>query len=406
MPKVKKSSSVLVKEVKALKKKKTKTKTKTKPPMNSAINQASSMVGRALGTLVGQGDLGALAGSSLASYFGHGDYELKSNSLVTAAAAGAKFSSVGRGTRIAEREFIGNIVSGALSGGSTVFTNNIFIINPSESSTFPWLSNLAHLYDQWEPHGIVFEFITTSSDYNGTSQALGAVIMATDYDPYDSAYNSKQQMENSDYACSSKPSSNLIHGVECAISERPTKLLYTSVGNGAPLTSTSLGTFQFATQGCSVAGVTLGELWVSYDITFYKKQLEMPNTPIYCAVGTTTGGAGFITNPVVTESSQITVTQSPGPSSESVINFNNQEVAKYIIQYFNLLSQGAGDLVGVIETNCTNTYRYVKPLTGNYILTYTVTTTGPNATFRFGVQGAIASAYSVSIVEVPLDYTF
>jgi hypothetical protein len=34
-----------------------------------------------------------------------------------------------------------------------------------------------------------------------------------------------------------------------------------------------LGNFQLATQGVSAAGVTLGELWVSYDITFYKKQL-------------------------------------------------------------------------------------------------------------------------------------
>lgn len=366
------------------------------------VKSAAATIGRTLGNFVNQGDLGALAGSSLARYFGHGDYELKSNSLVKAVTTGAKFASVGRGTRIAEREFIGNVVSGTLSSGSSIFTNKTYVINPSNENTFPWLSRLAPLYDQWEPHGIVFEYISTSSDFNGASQALGAVIMATDYDPYDLPYTTKQQMENSDYACSSKPSLALIHGVECAPSERPTKLLYTAVGNGAPLTSTLLGNFQVATQGCAAAGVTLGELWVSYDITFYKKQLDVPLSPVYCAFGTTTGGAGYITNPTVTSSYQITIGQTSGSST---VYFNNPSATKFVVEYYNLVSQAA-DSTAVGSVNCTVTSKIVKPATGAYLLTFVVTCTAPSAYFAFGTQGAIATAYSVGVTEVPMDYVF
>lgn len=235
------------------------------------------MAGRALGSLVGQGDLGALAGEQLSKLFGFGDYttRLKGNSLIAGVAGNAvpKFQGDGkRGVRLTEREFIGNILSGPLSGGSSIFENRTYVINPKNPDTFPWLSRIAGLFDQWEPHGIVFEFHTTSSAYNGTSQALGAVIMATDYDVDDAPYANKQIMENADYACSTVPSTNLLHGVECDPSERPMSVMYTD-SRPSNLKFSDLGNFQIATQGMSTADTTLGELWVSYDITFYKKQL-------------------------------------------------------------------------------------------------------------------------------------
>jgi hypothetical protein len=244
-----------------------------------------SGIGSKIGGMLGNSELGSklggMAETSLGRLFGFGDYAISQNSLMKAAISSDVMSSAnivpqfgthGRGVRLQEREYIGDIVSGALVNGSSTFTNVSFTINPLNQQTFPWLATFAANFEEWEPHGIVFEFKSTSSEYNGTSQALGTVIMATDYDVYDTQYNSKIEMETADYSNSTKSSCTAMHGIECDPTERATKLLY--VGSGQPdQRLNSLGNFQLATIGCSTANVTLGELWVSYDITFYKKQL-------------------------------------------------------------------------------------------------------------------------------------
>lgn len=363
---------------------------------------AAGTIGRTLGNFVGQGDLGALAGSSLAKYFGHGDYKLTSNSLMTGTSAtGAKFSNSGRrGTRIQEREYLGDIVSGALTGSATDFDASAYILNPTNTDTFPWLSQIALLYDQWEPHGIVFEFVSTSSDYNGTSQALGAVIIATDYDSYDPPYTSKQQMENSDYACSTKPALSLVHGVECDPRERPTPILYTSTSNGAPTNSTLLGSTTVATQGCSVAGVTLGELWISYDITFYKKQLPNFTADFFCSGGTT-----FATGPYwPATANQVFrgITLKPIIGTGSRLNFNNLRSSSYLICYTMGVCTTTDESAltsGVSEFNCT-VNPILTPSVPNYLaVQYYVTTTGPNAWVQTPVNAASDTYFHLTVTQ-------
>lgn len=210
---------------------------------------------------------------------GRGDYTIKTNSLVpngTTMTLLPKFESSKRAVRVVEREYVSDIVSGALVNGSSVFTNTSFRVNPTNPLAFPWLCNIAQGYDQWVPNGIVYEFVSTSSEYNGVSQSLGSVILSSDYDVTDLTYATKQQMENADYACSAKPSEHMVHGLECDTSERPFRVLYTNPAAGTTLLFSTLANFQIATVGCSAAGVKLGELWVSYDISFYKKQMYDP----------------------------------------------------------------------------------------------------------------------------------
>lgn len=371
---------------------------------------AAETIGRTLGNFAGQGDLGAMAGIQLAKLFGHGDYSVKSNSLMGSnPTKGAHFSKDGRrGTRIVEREFIGNIVSGSLSGSSSVFTVQNFPVNPTNPNTFPWLSRMASLFDQWEPNGLVFEYVSTSSEFNGTSQALGAVIMATDYDGYDPNYSSKQEMENADYACSTKPSEGLLHGLECDVRERPTPILYTSTTSGAPITSTTLGDFQIATQGCSTAGVTLGELWVSYDITFYKKQLfDSPESaPILILTGTTLANGPYFTGtPSVSRDISIEVIVGTG----SRIRFNNALTGvKYLIAYYLTFSSTQDEsalTTGVTLSGATTVARLGAP-NGGLVLNHVVTCTAANAYIQFPVNGALDSSYLLSVTRVPSDYVF
>jgi hypothetical protein len=232
-----------------------------------------------------------LLGGGISRLFGKGDYEVRANSLVSSyggptagPAPPAMFRGPRHGTRVVEREYIGSIT------GNTTFTNTSFRINPADSDTFPWLSRVATGFEQWEPNGIVFEFRSTSSVYNGASQALGVVVMATDYDPTDPPFASRSEMANADYSNTFKSSEQGIHGVECEVASRPTRLLYTSAPTptGADARFADLGNFQIATDGLAAPAV-IGELWVAYDITFYKKSLSEPDSTGHWAAAGATG---------------------------------------------------------------------------------------------------------------------
>ncbi len=286
------------------------------------VGQIASKAGRLLGSMVGQGDLGDLAASGLAKLFGYGDYEVEENSLIKGAIG--KSSSIPvferngkRGIRVTEREYIGDVVAnGTLVNGSTIFSSNTYPINPALASTFPWLSTLAQQFDEWEPLGIVFEFVPLATEFS-TAISLGTVIMATDYNVLDPAYTNKLAMEESDYACSTKPSNMMVHGIECKASERSTRVLYTRAGS-VPSTGTlqlyDLGNFQIATQGMSQQG-TVGELWISYDIAFYKKQLYSSqlgySIPVYQAQYTPTSLTDLVTT-VVSSAGNLTIKNTIG----------------------------------------------------------------------------------------------
>jgi hypothetical protein len=387
-------------------------KSLVKNPMSKS--NAAGLIGRTLGNFAGQGDLGELAGTSLAKFFGHGDYTVHSNSLmgVKKGSVVPSFAKVSRGTRYTEREFIGDIRSGVLSGGSTSFNLQTFDINPTNGNLFPWLSRSAVLYDQWEPHGIVFEFVSSSSEFNGTSQALGTVIMATDYDPYDPPFPDKQTMENSDYACSTKPSNGLMHGVECEPAERPTTLLFTKSEN-APLTSTSLGNFGVATKGCSQGNTTLGELWVSYDITFYKKQLAASSIPVLTfivASGTTNPSGGYFQAPVVLRSLALTITQNIGIGS--VLNFNNSLLigSRHMISYrLTTNTNSSDDFDDWTFANCTKVAQrttYNEPGESQTDLIVELSAPGATVTTSLRPSGATATSYALSVTQTPDDYFY
>lgn len=213
-------------------------------------------------------------------FFGMGDYELKSNSLI--ATGGATSSEVqivpqgNRAVRIIYREYLGDIRSGAtLSGGSTTFDVSSYNINPGLVSLCPWFAPIAQQYEQWTPNGVVFEFKSLCSEYSA-NQALGAVMMATEYDVLDTAYANKTEMLNSAYSNEAKPSQRIVHGVECDPRDNPQSIFYVRAGNlpsGGDQRDYDLATFYVATQGCPTASLILGSLYIHYDITLRKEQL-------------------------------------------------------------------------------------------------------------------------------------
>jgi hypothetical protein len=84
-------------------------------------------------------------------------------------------------------------------------------------------------------------------------------------------------MENYEFANSTKPSCSMLHPIECKRSQTPVDLLYVRTGpvSNGDLRLYDLGNFNFAVQGCqnAAAGQVLGELWISFELTFSKPKL-------------------------------------------------------------------------------------------------------------------------------------
>jgi hypothetical protein len=196
---------------------------------------------------------------------GRGDYKIKSNSLMGQV---PKFGNSNGTIRVRHREFLGDI------SGSILFNKQTFAVNPGLSNTFPWLSVAAAQYQEYEIKGMILEFVSTCGNaISSTNNSLGTVVISTQYNPLDPAYINKIQMENSEFCTSGKPSSNLMHGLECKrglspISNLYTRTLSTDLGN-SDLRLYDFCNISIATVGMQEA-VTIGEIWLSYDMCLLK----------------------------------------------------------------------------------------------------------------------------------------
>lgn len=244
--------------------------------VSTPFGDAGRIVGRTIGSMFGNGDIGSgvgkWLGTGIGSIFGSGDYTMAgaapSYNVLTNNTQIPKFST-GRQTNIVcHREYLGDIY------GTTAFDNKLYPLNPGMSETFPWLSSVAGNYSEYRFHGLIFEFRPLTTDY-ANAGVPGVIVMSTNYNSDDPAYINKQQMENAEYAVSTKPTEPVIHGVECAphLTIDPTKSVRTdALPAGKDVRNYDLGLFQLATQNNSAA-VDLGELWVSYCVEFFKPQL-------------------------------------------------------------------------------------------------------------------------------------
>jgi len=235
------------------------------------FGDAGAIAGNALGQMFNMPFLkgaGRFLGSGIGSIFGSGDYTLTGAvpeyNVLTNSKQIPQFSTSHATNLVCHREYLGDIT------GTTTFSNRSYPLNPGNSKTFPWLSTIAQNYQQYKIHGIIFEFRPLITDFV-TAGSPGVVVMATNYNANAAPYDTKQEMENSEFAVSVKPTNALIHGVECAKGETVLNQLY--VRKGAPplgqdLRLYDIGTFQFASQANPVQ--VLGELWVSYCVEFFK----------------------------------------------------------------------------------------------------------------------------------------
>lgn len=209
---------------------------------------------------------------------GRGEYEMSNELMAGSTSSPPMFSSAGDeagALTISHREYVGDIFAPAAASVSE-FTVQSFPLNPGLEQTFPWLSQIAQNYEEYELKQCVFEFISTVQDINSTNGQVGTVITATQYNPSRPDFADKPAMAAYAHSVSGKSTDNQTHGVECdpkKLSGAEGKFVRANpVMFGEDLKTYDHGRFQLATHNIpsAMASGTLGELYVSYTVCLRK----------------------------------------------------------------------------------------------------------------------------------------
>jgi hypothetical protein len=245
--------------------------------IGKALRGLGSLGGTVIGGLVGQPSAGSAVGSglgaALSKYLGAGDYVVSKNTLVQRAASGIPaMHNTGQSVVIRHREYVAQI------SGSVAFTvQQSLYINPGLSATFPWLSGIAARFQEHEIKGMVWHYVPTSGTFNGTTAALGSVMIQTSYRATDANPSSKAEMLNEYWSNEVVPFETMAHPIECDPKENPFNIHYI---RNAPVPSGDqllydVGRTFVATAGMADTAV-VGDLWVTYEIELKKPLIASP----------------------------------------------------------------------------------------------------------------------------------
>lgn len=225
---------------------------------------------------------GWTAGAEASKAIGWGDYAIttKGNQLMTSnelAISVNQLNATGD-IMVCKTEFLQNIVVNVGANGQSNFEIRKFPINVGLSTTFPFLSQISQNFEQYELQGLIFYYKPTSGESSSNaSNAIGKVVLATNYDPDAGPFLNSVQMENYDYANSGKPSLGIYHGVETHPNQETVSLRYVRTGESTKeKVFTDVGNFFLATEGIPGpvdSEVQIGELWVAYCCRLSKSSL-------------------------------------------------------------------------------------------------------------------------------------
>lgn len=181
---------------------------------------------------------------------------------------------------ISHTEYIADIFGpGVPSGPAVSFHNESYAINPGMEKTFPWLSQIAQNYEEYEFKQLIFSYNSTITDIgSSTNGQCGTLTMATDYNAAHKPFSDKQEMLSYAHSYSSKTTESMDHGVECDPSKNAlSKTLYVRTQGvvDEDLKTYDHGLFQIAISNIppSLQGQSIGELRVSYTVVLRKPKL-------------------------------------------------------------------------------------------------------------------------------------
>lgn len=396
---------------------------------------AGGLLGGPAGVPLGA-SVGTLAADAFKTITGYGDYSVKKNSLVMGAPPSVhNRTRAGGAVFISHKEYIADILSDATAN---TFKIQKFPIQPGNSLTFPWLSQVAANFQEYRFHGVVFHFRSMSADaLNSTNTALGQVIMSTEYNSAAPDFASKPEMENAQYSNSIKPSDSCLHLIECARASSVLSNLYVRTDDvdtsSEDVRFYDLGNFFIASNGCQGTSVNLGELWVSYEVELLKPKIwgELGETNDYFNAYTVTG----VTNAlplgtaalVSSDNSNIDVSLS---SQTLTLPPSSTPKSYFMYLYWRGTRTASLDPPATTFTNAVTTF---KPFVVNGSLNEQATTVSPDSnaasssttlidmiafetsgngkipTIAFGAAGVLPASvtlFQIIITQVPNTYAF
>lgn len=184
----------------------------------------------------------------------------------------------GTGVVISHREYVCDVYGPDVT--SLPFENQVFPINPGMERTFPWLSQVACNYEEYELLQCIFTYKSTTTDIgSSTTGQCGTVVAATQYDVSDEPFSDKESMLRYALSASCKTTDNLLHGVECdpsKLSGAPGKYIRnTPVLLNQDAKDYDHGVFNLALANipAAYANQSLGELWISYTVRLRKPKI-------------------------------------------------------------------------------------------------------------------------------------
>lgn len=242
-------------------------------------------IGRNLGSKVG-GWIGNWLEGAVRKIFGSGDYEIgpgntgaiTNNSLLQADTIPTMHGGAEGAVNVRHTEFLRN------GNMRMVFDGVTFPIDPTSPFTFPWLHAIALQFQQYTIKGMVIIIRSlTSATAIAPTQGMGSVFGSVRYDVEGLPPTDKQEILNSVFANSSKPSDSFMLAVECARGQTPIwplKIRQNGI-NPTELQFYTLGYVDLYTEGAPNDYDDAFEIHVSYDIDFYKpRQPAGPGGPM------------------------------------------------------------------------------------------------------------------------------
>jgi hypothetical protein len=179
-----------------------------------------------------------------------------------------------KGIRYRHEEYLGDVTT------STDWEITQFHVNPGLPETFPWLSTIANSFQKYKINGLIFYLRSTSSVAIASSDnlALGTVLGAFQYNVYDTVPQGKIDMMSLSGSLSGKPSDDHMYPLECDPKKNVLEnFLIRHTGVADDLAKYDHAVFNLATVNAP-GEYSLGELWVSYDITLMAPKVEQSNT--------------------------------------------------------------------------------------------------------------------------------
>jgi hypothetical protein len=161
--------------------------------------------------------------------------------------------------RVKKKEFLTDVV------GTSSFSISKYPINPASNATFPWLSTLASSFETYKLHSMTFYYQPTCATNNAGYSAL-----MVDYDASDPSPQDKKELLMNETSVST----SVWAPITMKCDEKLLRALgpdrYTrtkDLGNDEDLKLYDAGNIFFASGNVFGGPTTIGELWVSYDVT-------------------------------------------------------------------------------------------------------------------------------------------